>query len=158
LWGPFALIGCFIAARALQQMSWEGWLNGVTTRESRGLVAIPIILVTTLTLLVFSVPYRTAFLISRSAFEAALSRVPESSRGVPISTRLGVYRIDQYAADPRGGIFFRVHSGRDGIGPDTMSYGFAKRPNPTGPPFGNAHYTFGPMVGDWYWFKASNDY
>ena len=50
------------------------------------------------------------------------------------------------------------HSGPDGIGPDTMSYGFASRPNREGTPFGRAGYHLSHVLGDWYVFSASNDY
>jgi hypothetical protein len=46
----------------------------------------------------------------------------------------------------------------DGIGPDTMSYGFAFKPNPEGTPFGRSGYSYSHVVGDWYVFSASNDY
>jgi hypothetical protein len=74
-----------------------------------------------------------------------------------LGQRLGVYSVDRYAADPRGGIYFRTHAGPDGIGPDTMSYGFAFWPNREGTPFGKAGYGLSHMVGDWYCFSASND-
>jgi hypothetical protein len=78
--------------------------------------------------------------------------------GKPLGHRLGFYSVDRYAADPRGGAYFRTHAGPDGIGPDTMSYGFAHRPNPEGSPFGRAGYHLSHVVGDWYVFSASNDY
>ncbi len=71
---------------------------------------------------------------------------------------LGVYYVDRYAADPRGGVYFRTHAGPDGIGPDTMSYGFAYKPNPKGTPFGRAGYHLSHVTGNWYVFSASNDY
>ena len=77
---------------------------------------------------------------------------------MPLDRRLGVYRVDQYAADPRGGVYFRTHAGADGLGPDAMSYGFAFRPNREGSPFGNAGYRLFRMTGDWYGFSASNDW
>ncbi len=51
----------------------------------------------------------------------------------------------------------RTYAGPDGIGPDTMSYGFAFRPNREGTPFGKAGYHLSPMIGDWYCFSASNN-
>ncbi len=84
--------------------------------------------------------------------------VPESDHGVVANLQLGIYQVDEWAVDPRGGVFFRVNTGGDGLGPDTMSYGFAKHPNSTGTPFGMAKYRTFPLVGDWYWFRASNDY
>jgi len=70
---------------------------------------------------------------------------------------LGVYDVDRYAADPRGGVYFRTHFGVDGIQPDITSSGFAYRPNPEGTPFGSAGYHYSQIDGDWYVFSASTD-
>jgi hypothetical protein len=99
-----------------------------------------------------------AFLIDRPAFETAAVGAPKSTIGMPFGKRLGIYNVDECAADPRGGLFFRVYSGRDGISPDTMSYGFVKQPNLKGSPFGAAKYAIFHLVDDWYWFRASNDW
>jgi hypothetical protein len=110
-------------------------------------------------LLKFYVPCRIAFAVSRSAFEELVMQSPKPSRQrAKLNRRLGVYRVDEYAADPRGGVYFRVHSGGDGIGPDLMSYGFAYRPNKSGTPFGAAHYRLFTLGGDWYCFRASDDW
>lgn len=83
---------------------------------------------------------------------------PSEFEGVALNRRLGAYEVDEYAADPRGGVFFRVHIGFDGISPDRMSYGFAFKPNRQGTPFGAARYRVYRLGGDWYWFHASNDW
>ena len=70
-------------------------------------------------------------------------------QGAALDRRLGIYHVDRLAADPRGGVYFRTHTGADGIGPDTMSYGFAFRPNPVGTPFGRAGYGYSHLFGDW---------
>jgi hypothetical protein len=54
-------------------------------------------------------------------------------------------------------ICLRTYAGPDGIGPDTMSDGFAFRPNREGMPFGKAGCHLSPMIGDWYRFSAWND-
>ena len=66
--------------------------------------------------------------------------------------------VDEYTADPRGGVYFRVHRGHDGIGPDVMSYGFVYKPNRIGTPFGAAGYHLFRLGNDWYWFRASDDW
>ena len=75
-----------------------------------------------------------------------------------MNQRLGIYLVDEYAADPRGGVYFRVYSGTDGIGPDQMSYGFAYKPNRKGTPFGAARHRLFRLGNDWYWFRASDDW
>lgn len=119
-------------------------------------VAIPIIMAAALTLLVLQVPLRVAFLLSQSAFEQAVAAAPTSPHGG--GTRLGLYKVDEFAAAPCGGVFFRVYAAPDGISPDTMSYGFAYQPNPQTTPFGTAHYSVSHLWGDWYTFEASNDW
>jgi hypothetical protein len=78
--------------------------------------------------------------------------------GEALERWLGVYFVDRYAADTGGGVYFRAHAAADGIGPDTMSYGFAFRPNPEGTPFGGAGYRYTHVADDWYVFSASNDF
>ena len=110
-------------------------------------------------LLRYYVPRRIAFALSRSAFEPFIAQAkPSEYQGTALNKRLGVYRVDQYAADPRGGVYFRVYSGGDGISPDRMSYGFAYQPNPKGTPFGATRYRVFPLGNDWYWFRASDDW
>jgi len=77
---------------------------------------------------------------------------------VPLDRWLGIYHVDEWASDQRGGVYFRTGTGPDGIGPDTMSYGFVYRPNREGSPFGASHYMVRRLGGDWYWFRASNDW
>ena len=110
-------------------------------------------------LLKLDVPRRLAFGASRTAFAPLLARATVTDyQGTPLDRKLGIYFVDRYAADPRGGVYFRVRTGPDGLGPDVMSWGFAYRPNPHGSPFAAAHYTTGPLGGDWYWFGASDDW
>ena len=121
-------------------------------------VAVGVVLVASVGLLVLNVPRRLGFLVSRAPFESLVAAAPSSSHGVPLHQRLGIYAVDQFAADPRGGTYFRVFVGSDGIGPDTMSYGFVKTPNTEGTPFGAAQYRYRRVIGDWYWFMASDDW
>jgi hypothetical protein len=118
----------------------------------------PAIIAVSLILIWFGIPRPVAFLLSRPAFERLVATAPASRYGgEPLGHRLGVYYVDRYAADPHGGVYFRTHAGPDGIGPDTMRYGFAYRPNREGTPFGKAGYGLSRMAGDWYCFSASND-
>ncbi len=109
-------------------------------------------------LLKLYVPRRIAFAMNQSRFE---QRLRDFERGVTTKknavTRAGIFRIDQTEADPRGGVYFRVFQGQDGLSPDTMSYGFVYQPNHEGSPFGAAHYLTRRLQGDWFWFRASDD-
>ena len=117
------------------------------------------ILIPILTLIVTGVSRHVGFSLSRPAFDHQVAKAPISRYGGEALGRfMGVYSVDRSAADPRGGVYFRTHAGPDGIGPDTMSYGFAFRPNREGTPFGKARYHLSHVVGDWYLFWASNDY
>ncbi len=116
-------------------------------------------LILSVVLMMNGIPRRVAFALSRPAFQQRAATAPVSEyNGEGLGRRLGVYHVDRYAADPRGGVYFRTYAGADGIGPDTMSYGFACRPNREGTPFGNAAYRYAHVVGDWYEFSASNDF
>lgn len=113
----------------------------------------------TYVLLKFYVPRRIAFAASRSAFEQMVPQATASGhQGTPPNRRLGIYKVDAYAADPRGGIYFRVHSGAEAFSPDRTSYGFVYLPNREGTPFGAAGYRLFRLGNDWYWFRASDDW
>jgi hypothetical protein len=107
-------------------------------------------------LLKFYVPRRIAFQVSRPAFEQWLAQNPAKTTN--INRQLGLYNVDHYAIDQRGGKYFRVHSHGDGLGPDTVSYGFVYQPNSEGSPFGAAHYSIHPLGNGWYWFESSSDW
>lgn len=135
----------------------RGKLRGVRIPWMKAAVVIALLLAT-YALLKFYIPRRIAFAASRSSFEQLIPRAETSKYGVPLNRRVGIYKVDEYAADPRGGLYFRVYSGSDGLGPDRMSYGFAHRPNPQGTPFGAARYRVFGLGNDWYWFRASDDW
>ncbi|MBD2214719.1 hypothetical protein H6G27_33450 [Nostoc linckia FACHB-104] len=110
-------------------------------------------------LLKFYIPRRIAFMISRTAFEQVRVQLPISARGkITLNRKLGLYEVDEYAMDSRGGIYFRVFWGGDGLSPDTISYGFVHQPNREGSPFGTANYQVFYLCGDWYWFRVSDDF
>jgi hypothetical protein len=113
----------------------------------------------TLGLLWFHIPQRVAFALCYPELRGLVDAAPAGGpRGVELARQVGPYRVDRYGADRRGGVFFRTHTGPDGIGPDEMSYGFAFRPNGQGTPFGNARYRRRHLFGDWYVFAASSDW
>lgn len=103
------------------------------------------------------IPRRAAFRYSEPSFQRLVASTPvaDFSRKI-LKRRVGLYHVDEYAFDARGGVYFRTHTGYDVI--DTISYGFAFRPNRKGSPFGNASYSDSRINGDWYVFRASNDY
>lgn len=123
------------------------------------MLATFVLVVVVLILISYSIPRQAAFLASRSAFEQAAKTVPAGrDRPVSIKTRLGFYYVDECGIDPRGGVYFRIYAGADGLGPDIISYGVVKGPNSRGTPFGAAGYGLIHIVDDWYWFSASNDW
>jgi hypothetical protein len=133
--------------------------NKIAACPGRALIALSTVLALSLALAMSGIPRRVAFRVSRPAFERLVISAPVSPHGSEVLGRMvGLYYVDRYAADPRGGVYFRTHAGADGIGPDTMSHGFAYRPNPQGTPFGRAGYRCSRVVGDWYVFSASDDY
>ena len=120
------------------------------------------VMFTVMGLLWFHVPQWIAFAFCHSEFQAMVDTAPVVEfRGVglkEVNAVIGPYWVDRYAADRRGGVFFRTGTGPDGISPDEMSYGFAFRPNDSGTPFGNARYHVRHLFGDWYTFEASDDW
>ena len=111
-------------------------------------------------LVVLRVPLRIGFAVSRPAFDRFLrtTDIPaERMRdGQPVSRWFGIYYVDRWAHDSRGGIYFRTGTGADMI--DQMSYGFVLQPNPKGTPFGAAHYFYPRLFGQWHTFYVSDDY
>jgi hypothetical protein len=127
--------------------------------QRRRLIGYIVILILSFVLIRTGVPMRVAFLLSRPSFERYAAMATASKHdSEPLERWLGVYFVDRYAADAGGGVYFRTHAGADGIGPDTMSYGFAFRPNPKRTPFGSARYRVTHVTGDWYSFSASDDW
>jgi hypothetical protein len=110
-------------------------------------------------LLKFYIPRRLAFMTSRSAFEQVRVQLPVSAkRKITLNRKLGLYEVDEYAIDSRGGVYFRVFWGGDGLSPDVISYGFVYQPNREGSPFGAADYQIFYLYGDWYGFRVSDDF
>ena len=153
--GPVLLIAGFITVIVLDRRG--AFSEFRMTWKQVGIAAA--VFMATGVAIVFYLPRRVAFACSRSAFEALADQATESRvGGQPLDQWLGVFHVDRYAADPRGGVYFRVYQGGDGIGPDTLSSGFVHHPNRVGSPFGAARYATHPLGGGWYWFMASNDW
>lgn len=125
----------------------------------RRLIATLLILAISYGSLKFYVPRRIAFFLSRPAFEKWLVTHPATTNKLQsINTKFGIYQVDEYFAGKQGDRYFRVYSHGDGLGPDTVSYGFAYQPNSENSPFGNANYKIYRLGNGWYWFQASNDW
>jgi hypothetical protein len=109
-------------------------------------------------LALFGVPRLAAFSYSRAEFESLAANAPVGEGPVPLNRWVGCFYVDRYAADASGAVYFRTASHADGLGPDTMSYGFALRPNAReGTPFGWSSYRQSRLTGDWYSFGVSDD-
>jgi hypothetical protein len=131
-------------------------LLGPPPARRRRAVVAALVLVLNGGLLWGGVSRRLAFLHARPAFEAFVASAPPArDGGEGLDRRFGVYHVDRFAADPRGGLYFRTRSGPDGFYTRRMTYGFSHRPNPTGSPFGDEKYSLSHLVGDWYCFQAS---
>ena len=150
---PFVIIGGLFCREVLRWFGKDIRLS-LTWREFQ---LASVVMCVTFVMLLFYIPRRVAFAISRPAFESAIAQNENVARNSEFNQRLGVFWVDKFANDRRGGVFFRVHAGPDGIGPDTMSYGFCFRPNREGTPFGKTRYSTYRLGNDWYWFAVSND-
>lgn len=143
-----------------------------------------------------NVPLRLAFDASRLPFEQLLNdgavahnltqseylhrecrgRCTHVAVSMHFERHVGLYFVRDYAADSRGGAYFRVSTRLPGFMPYVYSCGFVTHPNADGTPFGGASYTLteilpvpiiGPMflrasaysqMSQWYWFCVSDDY
>lgn len=124
----------------------------------RHITLAALVLFGTYGLIKFYIPRRIAFAIYRPQFQQLVADAPSRDRYFNLNEWLGIYYVDAYATDSRGGHYFRVYRGVAGFGPDTMSYGFCFNANPEGTPFGNAHYRTYRLGNGWEWFRASDDW
>ncbi|MHC4290452.1 MAG: hypothetical protein ACYSSK_10460 [Planctomycetota bacterium] len=112
----------------------------------------------TFAILTFDIPIRIAFCISKPSFEQFLEKnqsdIRTSVYDKGISENLGIWTVDHCLKDSRGGTYFRIGNELNMI--DTISYGFAFNPNDEGTPFGHVEYKTR-IIGDWYFFCASDD-
>jgi hypothetical protein len=165
LWPGF-VIGCFLVlAYPLILGLGLTWLvvvflgtkpNTPSPLGARAVLVAPIVVCLTYASLRYYIPRRIAFAACKGQFE---KHIPAAEAGTPSAPEwMGMYRVDKYEADRNGGVYFRTGTTGDGFGPDTLSYGFAYKPNRKGSPFGAASYRVYRLFGDWYWFQASNDW
>ena len=151
--GPVWLIW-LLALLVLELRQKRKPLTQVPWRRVVGTFAILLLVYATLK---FYIPRRVVFPFHKDSFATHVAGAPESEfMGEPFERRLGIYHVDEYAKDPRGGVYFRVNSTADMI--NIVSWGFAYQPNDEGSPFGNAHYSVHPLGGGWYWFTANDDW
>lgn len=127
-----------------------------TRRNTNCFAAALLLAAVTFILALSPVPMYIGLAISVAGFEALIPTAPVGMRGEPPGW-VGCYYVDHYAADGHGGVYFRTASHPDGIGPDTVSYGFAYRPSREKCPFGRTRYHVAPLFGDWYQFEVSDD-
>jgi hypothetical protein len=153
---PFWLPAACLSWWAYVDMTREtADIFGPPPARARWLAPVALLLVLNCGLLWWGAPRRLAFLHARPAFEASLAAAPPAySGGRRVDRRLGVYHVDRFATDPRGGIYFRTRTGPDGFYTGSMTHGFSYRPNRAGSPFGDSKYALSPVVGDWYSFRA----
>ncbi|MBD2195212.1 MULTISPECIES: hypothetical protein [Calothrix] len=123
----------------------------------QGLGMIVAILLVSYILIEFNITCRLAFKLSQPAFEQMLVQAPVSGVGdMKLNRHLGLYHVDEYAADSRGGVYFRVYSSRWIF--DIISYGFVYQPNSKGSPFGTRNYQTFHLSGKWYSFRDTTDW
>ena len=156
-WVPMAGIGALVLLVLAIRMVIKG-AKGSRASLVRLVVAGAVSLLS-LAIVLTNIPLRLAFIFCRPSFEQWVESAPASQYGgEALNRRIGMWRVDEYAADSRGGVYFRVGTGQDGLGPNTMSHGFAFKPNFEGSPFGNAKYRRSRLTGDWFYFQVSDDY
>jgi hypothetical protein len=155
VWFPSLCIVGYLSVNLSRESSD---IRGPSPLRSRGMRFGALVLLMNLALLWGDVPQRLAFWFSRPAFLPFVERTLAPRHGQTVLDRkLGLYHVDLFAADPRGGIYFRTRGRRDGFGGQVFSYGFAYKPNPMGSPFGDAKYHLAHLVGDWYGFAAMSE-
>jgi len=113
-----------------------------------------VIVTTTALVASLHIPLRISFYLCKSSFEPFVVSAPAQV----IPKRLGIWNIDRHETDPRGGVYFRIGTEMEGLSADQVSHGFVYKPNSQGSPFGNARYYYSNLTGDWFYFRASDDW
>ena len=150
LWGAGAVwFSLVVRAVARRPEGARRWGRGV--KVCVGWMAVCVCLV------LLDAPRAAALRIHRDQFAALAATAPAGYGGAPLGRWVGIFYVTEYGADGRGGVYFVTIQHPDGIGPDTMSYGFAVRPSRGNCPFGMSAYTQSWLFGDWYSFSVSND-
>jgi hypothetical protein len=132
--------------------------TGQPGRRTSAVIVLLCLVVTPLLLLTHT-PRRLVFRQHQGQFDKLLERAPQPGNRVvaPLNADLGIYWIDQWGTDARGGTYFRSTSGWADGRADKRSFGFAHKPNLDGSPFGDARYELHHLTGDWYSFSATDD-
>jgi hypothetical protein len=152
-WLPAVCISCWLYVDMIYYMRD---LHDPPPGRRRRLAAMALVLLLNCCLLWCDAPRRLAFLQARKGFEACLAAAPVAYSSVQrCDRRFGVYLVERYAADSRGGVYFLTRSASDGFSTRRMDYGFTYRPNLFGSPFGDEKYVLSHVVDDWYAFRAS---
>ncbi|MBD1856726.1 MULTISPECIES: hypothetical protein [Leptolyngbya] len=118
-----------------------------------------LVLFLTSILIRINLPQTIAFSLSRPAFDAFIANEAKLVKLCrdPLKPQLGIYRIKDCDIDSQGGIY--LQTGWHGFLFNSAAYGFVHRPNPHGSErFGKDIYEYHPVVEDWYWFRASQDW
>ncbi|MEM8484291.1 MAG: hypothetical protein AAF564_02020 [Bacteroidota bacterium] len=109
------------------------------------------------------IPERLMLLPSKSNFYSVLNLLPASHEyPTTLNRRIGWFKVESYATDPRGSTYFMIYQTNDFI--DTISHGLCY--DPTGDcafpsdfiEYGIAHYKAMSLGDGWYWFSTSNDW
>lgn len=109
-------------------------------------------------IIVANIPMLIGFGISRSDFDSFISgRQVQYCRVTDLDRMLGIYFVDSYCFDERGGVYFRTATGPYGLTSGSVSYGFAFRPNSVGCPYGPDEYRIEHLFGEWYYFESVVD-
>ena len=124
------------------------------------LTAIALIFITSI-LIKLELPRKFAFRFARPAFDAELARLSTQDNPTQESwsssdgKTFGMYWVPEYHVLAEGGTYFKT--GDHGfIWPYT--YGFVHQPHPYDSPFGTSPYNYHPVVDDWYWFEAGQEW
>ena len=115
------------------------------------------VLALTIMLLFFHIPIRSTFFITKGSFSRIVNFEDFSAESSG-NQWVGIWFVDECKVDNNGGLYFRIGEDMDGIGPDTMSFGFAYKPNLKTSPFGGAGYELSKVSEDWYYFSVSDDH
>ncbi len=117
------------------------------------------VLVCTVLWISLNLPQKIAFSLSRPAFDAFIADSANVNQvcGRSVKQQFGLYQVEECDRDFYGGIYFKT--GSHGFLFNSHDYGFVYRPNSKGSQrFGQETYEYHPVSGEWYWFKAGNEW
>lgn len=152
IFGPLLLVLCAAAAVALQKS--RAFAGVVEWREGRdALIVLALTLVPSMAVWGYGSDHLQGHVARhRAAFDAIAAQGERAS----VKT-LGRWDVREIKTDPKGGVFVATNTSQEGF-IDTITSGFAYRPNASGTPFGAARYELRRIEGDWYVFRASDDW